>query len=119
MRMHASNEGGRTMHRLMMRALALAAGLLWAASAWAGADERKGTGGAPELLIPVGPRTSALGFAGASDVSGAEATFWNPAGLASLEGTEALFSHTSYFADMQVNYAAAAAKVGAFGSLGF
>jgi hypothetical protein len=104
----------------MIRALVLATILLLPSTmAWSGSDERKGTSGAGELLIPVGPRTSALGIAGASDVVGAEATFWNPAGLAPMEGTEALFSHTQYFADMQVNYAAAATQLGALGTLGF
>src|SRR5690348_15729383 len=108
------------MNRLAIRALALAALLVLAAStAGANSDERKGTSGAAELLIPVGPRGSALGPSVASDVSGAEATFWNPAGLASVQGTEALFSHTEYFANMKVNYAAVAVKAGGLGVLGF
>ena len=107
------------MNRLAIRALGLTALLvLAAASAWAGSDERKGTSGATELLIPVGARGSALGAASSNDVSGAEATFWNPAGLASLEGTEALFAHTQYFAGMKVNYAAVAAHAGGFGVIG-
>lgn len=108
------------MNRLAIRALGLAALLVLAAStAGANSDERKGTSGASELLIPVGPRGSALGPSVASDVSGAEATFWNPAGLASVQGTEALFSHTEYFANMKVNYAAVAVKAGGLGVLGF
>jgi hypothetical protein len=47
------------------------------------------------------------------------AGFWNPAGLGTLEGTEALFTHTQYIADMSVNYAAIAVKAGGFGTLGF
>src|SRR5258708_1359693 len=78
-----------------------------------------GTRGASELVIPVGPRASAVGPSVTSDVSGAEATYWNPAGLAGLQGTEALFSHTQYFADMKVNYAAVAARAGNLGVLGF
>lgn len=110
----------RTMQSLVTRALGLAALLaLVACSARAGSDERLGTSGALELLIPVGPRGTALGAAVAGDVRGAEATFWNPAGVAGLEGTEALFSHTQYFADMKLNYAAVAVRAGRVGVLGF
>lgn len=108
------------MNRSMIRALGLAGLLaLVAGSAWAGSDGRKGTGGASELLIPVGARSSALGAGVASDVSGAEAIYWNPAGVARLEGTDAIFSHTSYFANMKVNYAAVAMPAGNLGVLGF
>jgi len=110
----------RTMLHLVTRALGLAALLALAAcSAWAGSDERLGTSGGLELLIPVGPRGTALGAAGSGDVKGAEATFWNPAGLAGVEGTEAVFSHTQYFADMKLNYAAVAVHAGRLGVLGF
>jgi hypothetical protein len=107
------------MHRLAIRALA--SGILLAlavTAAWAGSDQRKGTSGAGELLIPVGPQGTALGGTNTGDVQGIESTFWNPAGLATLEGTEVLFSHTSYIADMKVNYAAVATKVGGLGTLG-
>ncbi|MEO5617365.1 MAG: PorV/PorQ family protein [Candidatus Eisenbacteria bacterium] len=92
---------------------------LRAPAAQAGSDERTGTSGAPELLIAVGPRGTALGSAAASDVAGIEAAYWNPAGLARLDNTEALFSHTQYFADMRLNYAAVGVKAGNFGNLGF
>ena len=115
-----TNPGLQRMSRFGMRAFGLAALLaLAASSAWAGSDQRTGTSGAPELLIPVGPRASALGPSVTSDVTGAEAAYWNPAGLAALQGTEALFSHTQYFADMKLNYAAIAARSGNLGVLGF
>src|SRR5881628_2457981 len=88
---------------------------LGASQARAGSNERQGTGGALELLIPVGARGSVLGPGYSSIVTGVEAVFWNPAGLAGLEGTEALFSHTRYFADMQLNYAAVAVHAGPIG----
>lgn len=104
-------QSGRRTVRSRIVMLVLIA-LLGAGTAWAGSEERKGTGGAFELKIPVGPRGTALGSAVASDVDGVEAIFWNPAGLAGLEGTEALFSHTSYFADQKLNFAAVATKFG-------
>jgi len=106
------------MNRLMIRALALLAlVVLAAAPAWGAADGRKGTSGATELLIPVGARGTALSGTAAGDATGLEAIFWNPAGLATVEGTEVMFTHTSYIADMKVNYAAAATRVGSIGVL--
>lgn len=120
MTMHQSMKGDRTMSRVIIRSLGLAALLALAvSSAWAGSDERKGTAGATELMIPVGARGTALGAGVASDITGAEAIFWNPAGVAGQEGTEALFSHTSYIADMKLNYVAITAPGGALGTLGF
>jgi hypothetical protein len=93
-------------------------GMVAVVQAQAGSDERKGTAGASELQIPIGARSSALGGTVVSDVSGIEATYWNPAGLASTDKTEVMFTHTQYFADMKVNYAGLATKVGGFGTLG-
>ena len=107
------------MHRLAVRAFALTALVALAvAPAWGASDGRKGTSGAEELIIPVGPRGTALSGTVTSDVTGIESMFWNPAGLGTVAGTEVLFTHTSYLADMKVNYAAAATKVGGLGVLG-
>src|SRR5215831_7467829 len=89
-----------------------------ATKARAGSDERKGTAGAMELQIPIGARGTALGGTVGSDVSGIEAMFWNPAGLANTSGTEALFTHTNYFADMKLNYVGIATKAGGLGTIG-
>src|SRR5689334_7194686 len=95
-------------------------GLLAAATpAAAGSTERMGTNAAPELLIPIGPRSDALGGNTVSDVSGAEAIYWNPAGLASTNKTEILFSHLTHIGDNDVNYLGVATKAGSFGTLGF
>src|SRR5262245_40047849 len=116
--MNRSIRGG-TSSRYVAAALLLASGLLLAApGAQAGSDGRKGTAGASELQIPVGPRSTALGGTVASDVTGIEAMYWNPAGLGATTATEVLFSHTNYFADMKVNYAGVATKAGGFGTIG-
>jgi hypothetical protein len=108
------------MPRLIILALVLPALLAGAAApALAGSNGRKGTEGAQELMIPVGPRGAALGGAVVGDVSGVEAMYWNPAGLGTLSKTEALFTHTQYFAGMKLNYAAVATQVSGFGTLGF
>ena len=110
---HAHSGRDRTMTRLVIRALVVLALLACAAApAFAGSDERKGTGGALELRLPVGARGTALGGSVVGDITGIEALFWNPAGLASIEHTEAMFSHTKYFADQKLNYAAVATHLG-------
>lgn len=115
---HSQIQAGMTW-RLAIRALASIVLLAGAAgAAVAGSEQRKGTGGAHELKLPVGPRGSALGGAVVGDVTGVEAIFWNPSGMAGMEGTEALFSHTQYFADMKLNFAAVATKLGDWATLG-
>jgi hypothetical protein len=99
---------------LAMPALLLA----MSATAHAGSDERKGTGGALEMRIPVGPRGSALGGSVVSAADGVEALFWNPAGLAGMSGTQAMFSNLQWFADQQVNFVGIASQVGGFGAVG-
>ncbi len=87
--------------------------------AYAGNTLRLGTAGAQELLIPVGSRGTAMGGAVLSTVSGIESMYWNPAGLASLEGTEAAFTYLPYFADIDVNYVGIAKGIEGFGTIGF
>ena len=87
--------------------------------AFAGSDKRRGTAGAQELLIPVGSVGTAMGGSYSAVISGIEATYWNPAGVAILEGNgEAIFSHMNYIADINVEYAGIASRVGSLGVLG-
>ncbi len=92
---------------------------LHSGTAMAGSETRLGTGGALELRLPAGARSTALAGADIGSVSGAEALFYNPAGLAATESaTEVLFSHTDYVADMDVNYFGVAQRIGGLGMLG-
>ena len=101
--------------KILMAALVLHAG-----HAWAGTEERLGTGGSSELRIPVGARSVAMAWANLGSVAGVDALFSNPAGLAGTDNrTEVLFSYARYIADMNLNYVAIGQKVGDFGSLGF
>src|SRR5262245_36492898 len=119
MTVQSTNRGMR-MFSCAPRALGLTALLaLVAVTAHAASDRRLGTGGAAELTSQGGPRGTALGQTAASDITGAEAVFWNPAGLGDLTGTEALFTHTQYFADMKVNFVSIVTKAGGLGALGF
>ncbi|MBI1796570.1 MAG: PorV/PorQ family protein [Candidatus Eisenbacteria bacterium] len=100
--------------------VALAILAVTTATAHAGSDNRLGTGGATELRIPVGARGVALAGSYLGTVTGAEAMFYNPAGLAGTDSpTEVLFSNTQYIADMKVNYFAVAQQMGGLGMVGF
>ena len=88
-------------------------------TAFAGNKQRIGGAGAQELLIPVGARGISLGGANLIFASGSDALYWNPAGVSRLNhDVEALFSHMSYFADIDVQYGALAVKAGDFGTIG-
>lgn len=92
--------------------------LALASVSMAGSDRRLGTAGAQELRIPVGSRGTSMGGAIGADVFGTEAIFYNPAGVGMIEGTEVMFSHLKYFADIDLNYFAVTTAIEDFGSIG-
>jgi len=68
-----------------------------------------------ELLVPITPRTVALGSAltsGMSTMSGVEALQSNPAALMVNNSTNAMFSRTEYVADIGINYFGVAQRFG-------
>ena len=88
-------------------------------ASFAGNKDKVGGAGAQQLMIPIGSRSLAMGGAYNAMVSGNEAIFWNPAGLAASDATaEATFSNMQWIADTQVNFVAVSAKFGNIGSFG-
>lgn len=86
----------------------------------AGNKDKKGSAGAMELLIPVGSRITGMGGTGGAIVTGNEAIFWNPAGLAGSEASaEATFSHLRWIFDTSLQWFAVSAKFGGLGAFGF
>lgn len=65
-------------------------------------EQRAGTSSGTFLKIGVGARAVGLGESFVAVANDPSAIFWNPAGLASLQRQELLFSHVSWPAD--VNY---------------
>jgi hypothetical protein len=101
---------------LLIGALAL----VWVTGASAQANKRLGTAGAAELLVPVGARDLAMGSAGVASSRGVEALYWNPAGTSRMaSNAEGMFSHMKYIADINLNYAAVAAKFQGLGTFSF
>src|SRR5665647_206260 len=95
--------------------------VMFAASiSYAGPRKKYGTSAAPELLIPVGSVGTSLLGSNMSYISGVDAMYWNPAGLANINSRtgEAMFSHVNYFADMKIEYVTVASKIGNLGVIG-
>ena len=78
-------------------------------------QNRVGTVGAVELLVPVTARYVSLGAtttSGMANMNGIEALYANPAGLTYNTGTTALFSRMNYVADIGVNYFGFGQRIG-------
>lgn len=91
-----------------------------AGSIYAGGGNRTGTGGASELLIPVGARGISMAGAAVATATGIEALFWNPAGIAKTSNSvNVVFSHMNYIADIGVEFGAVSANFEGFGVLTF
>ena len=70
-------------------------------------NERRGTAGASELLVPVTARTAGYGSrltGGLNGLNPLEAVLSNPAAMTSGHGTAAYFSRSEYVADIGINY---------------
>ncbi len=105
-------------HKIFILVALIALGLS-VTGALAGNKDKVGGAGAQELMIPVGSRVMAMGGAFNAMVTGNEAMYWNPAGLAASEATaEATFCNLQWIADTQVNYFAVSSKFGRLGAFG-
>lgn len=87
-------------------------------SLFAGPKNKYGLSAAPELLIPVGSASTALGGSNLATAQGLDAIYWNPSGLATMTGKtgEVMFSNQVYIADIDVNYFAGAYKIPSVGT---
>ncbi len=75
------------------------------------AADRTGSGLA-FLRIGVGARASAMGEAFTAVSDDASATYWNPAGLALVEGTEVMFMNNSFIQDISQEFIAVTSDLG-------
>ena len=77
-----------------------------------------GTTAAPFLNVGMGARAIAMGGAYVSMANDATALFWNPAGLANMTTSEAVFNHSEWIADINFDFAGLALNLGNLGSFG-
>ncbi len=79
---------------------------------------KTGTTAAKFLSIGVGARANAMGGAYSSIANDVSAIYWNPAGIASINETQTLFTYTKMFADINVNYFGFVIPAGDYGTFG-
>ena len=79
----------------------------------AGAQTKTGTTVGQFLLIEPSARVAAQGNAGATARADALSAYYNPGALGFMEGTNAGFSHSTWLADIDYNFASVAVKLGA------
>jgi len=85
----------------------------------AGTIRSQGQAGATQLLIPVGTSVIASAGANGATVSGLDALYLNPAGVAmGNAGFQAVASSMKYIADIDITYAGFITNLGNVGSLG-
>lgn len=77
-----------------------------------------GSTAAPFLNIGIGPRAIAMGGGFSATANDVTALYWNPAGISRTEYNEAMFAHTSWFADITFNWAGAKVNLGSLGAVG-
>ncbi|WP_456427988.1 PorV/PorQ family protein [Rhodocaloribacter sp.] len=76
-----------------------------------------GTTSAQFLKLGVGARAISLGGAFVAEASDLSALYWNPAGLARMNGSAVQLAHTQYLADIDYNFAAFGINLGGAGTL--
>jgi hypothetical protein len=95
-----------------MRKIVVATGALLAAPF---VTHAAGETGMAFLKVGVGTDAVGVGHAYTSQVSDATATYWNPAGLPRIGGTDLCFVHNEFIADLRTEYAGVARSFGRHG----
>src|SRR5512140_203788 len=108
------------MKKTLLLILVLAAGILQDARAQGFVSDvsKRGTTAAPFLSIGQGARATAMGGAFVAIADDQSSLYWNPAGLADLEGSGAIFDHTKWLADISYNFIGATVSMGSYGTIG-
>lgn len=108
-----------TLARSLSLSLAVAAAVAVAASPALGDNASVGTSAYQFLKIGVGARQMGMGGATAAVGGDAQAIFWNPAGLATVQRPECATNYLSYFSGVNSGGAAFAQPVGKMSTVGF
>jgi len=98
---------------LMLTAVALFVFNFWL-------EARKGTGGTPGAFLSygAGARSMAMGKAFVAEASDASATYWNPAGLGTVERQEAMMLHTMLWAGTSYDFLSYVRPLTQLGAIG-
>ncbi len=102
--------------------LVVLAGLAGLALTPAGASaqgvSKVGTTAGEFLQVGVGARAMGQGGAFVASVDDVSALYWNPAGLAQLESSGVLVTHSEWLADIAFDYVGVGFKLGSLGTVG-
>lgn len=79
---------------------------------------KRGTSAATFLSIGQSSRAIGMGSAFVGVQGDPSDLYWNPAGIASIDGINIMFDHTNWIADVAYNYFASAYHIDGFGTLG-
>lgn len=79
---------------------------------------KTGTTAAALLKIGLGARPIGMGGASTATADDISSIYWNPAGLGGSFGSKAVFNHVNWIADVSVEHAAAAVRLGDVGTVG-
>lgn len=82
------------------------------------AQTKVGSTAAPFLNIAIGPRAVAMGGAFTATANDVYSLYWNPAGVSRMETNAASFSHISWIADINYNWAGTILSLGDMGAAG-
>ena len=94
--------------------------LIALSGAAAAADFAKaGSVGGQFLKIAVGSRYQGLGEASVAVVNDAYSLYWNPAGLANIEGSTITFTNVNWVTDVALNYISFGTRIEDAGVIGF
>lgn len=79
---------------------------------------KTGLSAATFLSIEVGPRGKAMGGAFVALADDISALYWNPAGIAAIQGNGLMLSHTEWIADVNFDFAGVSFPIQGFGTIG-
>ena len=79
---------------------------------------KRGTSAATFLSIGQSARAIGMGSAFVGMQGDPSAMYWNPAGIAYIDGMSIMFDHTNWFADIGYNFLASTYSIDEFGTLG-
>lgn len=93
--------------------------VIWSSIAFTQQVSKVGTTALTFLKIDAGARQVGMGSAGVANTEDALGLFWNPAGIARLNQIHTVFTHTQWFADIQLNFLGFGLPIQGVGTLGF
>lgn len=79
---------------------------------------KTGTTAAKFLSIGIGAKANGMGGAYSSIADDATALYWNPAGISNINEYQTYFSHTTLFADINLNFVGFVIPAGVLGNIG-